>query len=85
MYQAHYINPLIQFGRLELDLILEDDTGTYPPIRNHKSFTLPVVEADLKNAANYDISAFLQDYDGSSQSIIEVSVDLPFGYKLENL
>lgn len=52
MYQAHYINPLIQFGRVGWDLVLADDRGQLPEIRVQKSYIWPPNEDTIQADAN---------------------------------
>ena len=61
MYQPHYINPLRQFGKLNLDLILEDDEGVLPPRRISKSFDEKITDEDLARCGRLEIYNVLRE------------------------
>ena len=50
-YQAHYINPLRQFGKISYDLILSDPDGILPSVRQNMQFPKDVLDIDLIEAA----------------------------------
>ena len=51
MYRATYINPLKQFGHLELTLIVTDDEGVLPNLRIDKKFPDSVTDEELAQEA----------------------------------
>lgn len=64
-YQATYINPLVQFGSINLTLLLEDDAGVYPPARVEKKFRYPeqVTEAGLLAEAQKEIDRLVYEFE----------------------
>lgn len=79
MYKAHYINPLIQHGRKNFDLILTDDAGELPTQRIAKSFIDTVTEDEILIDANNTIIQVLETLALPIQDAILPQVDLPEG------
>jgi len=52
MYQAHFINPITQYGQTSYSLILSDNSGIFPSIRLDIVFSENVNEDELLIAAN---------------------------------
>lgn len=69
MYQAKYINPLVQFGTVYLTLILEDDEGIMPLVRQDKKFTRPeqITEEGLKAEAQKTIEQAIYNFNNPPQ------------------
>lgn len=83
-YQAHYINPLIQFGFAEFDLIIEDDEGVLPPCRIHKTFKDTVTQAELDQEANDSIAWWIAENALPAQpQAVAAEVDLPEGVTID--
>lgn len=61
MYKATYINPLVQFGRSEYTLVLVDDAGVMPTLRQQCSFT-PDQLAQMQAIAESAITAATKDF-----------------------
>ena len=65
-YQYRYINELKQFNSTSYTLVLEDDAGIMPEIRNDKSFLnskFPNLnDSDLNAEAQKDIEYYTQLY-----------------------
>lgn len=63
-YNAKYINPLVQFGSVNLTLILEDDEGIMPPVRIDKKFreAEQITEEGLKAEADKEIARAIENY-----------------------
>lgn len=58
-YTFEYINPLIQFEKLNVELILVDDEGILPPVRQWMTFSNKISENDLIKAGDSFIVNFL--------------------------
>jgi len=52
MYKGHLINPLIQFGRMEFDLLFEDEDGILPAQRTVISFPDTATENEINTKVN---------------------------------
>ncbi len=66
-YTAMYINPLVQFGVVNLTLILSDTDGTMPGVRMDKKFRDPeqITEVDLATEAQKSIDWAIAEYKAS--------------------
>jgi hypothetical protein len=63
-YIAKYINNLVQFGTVSLDLILSDSDGIMPDKRISKNFTTSdqVTEESLLIEAQKEINFAIEEY-----------------------
>ena len=61
MYQAHYINPHFQFGKKNFELILEDDAGVLPTIRQWAKFNENVTDDEMITFAENIIDQVLAE------------------------
>ncbi len=63
-YTAMYINPLVQFGVVNLTLILSDTDGTMPGVRMDKKFRDPeqITEVGLATEAQKTINWAVAEY-----------------------
>lgn len=66
-YNAVYINPLVQFGAVNLTLILTDSDGIMPSVRVDKKFRYPEQcnEEGLATEAQRTIDKAVIDYENS--------------------
>ena len=58
-YQASYINPLYQFDKQLYELVLEDDAGVLPTVRQWVEFDEVVDEQSMITRAEQIIDAVL--------------------------
>ncbi len=61
MYKARFINPLKQFGKQNYELILTDDEGVLPPIRQWCKFSDKVTDDELIEFADSYIKQYLNE------------------------
>lgn len=84
MYQAHYINPLFQFGKKKWRLVLTDDSGQYPELWIEKEFWENTTRAYMTQYANTQIANYLSSLEEpQSQDPIIPTIDLPAGEELD--
>jgi len=60
-YQASFINPLVQFGKRTVELLLVDDAGVLPTIRQWRDFPAAITAQELVTAGQAAITAVLQE------------------------
>jgi hypothetical protein len=83
MYKAHYINPLIQYGRIDFTLVIEDDEGIVPTYRLEKSFLESVTAEELDQIAAQEIERILAEQElPNAESSNSADVDLPENVEL---
>lgn len=73
-YQAIYINPLVQFGAVNITLILTDTDGIMPSVRMDKKFRYPeqATEEGLATEAQKTIYWAVAEYEKSLLPVEEV-------------
>jgi hypothetical protein len=63
VYKARFINPQTLFGKIERDLILTDDAGVLPPVRQHIRLPEGASDTDFLDVAQRFIRALAADED----------------------
>lgn len=69
MYQAHYINPLFQFGKKTYELVITDDAGVLPTERQWMDFDETITDQEMIVRAETFIDAVLARQ--AEQQVIE--------------
>lgn len=75
-YKARYINPLIQFGKANYTLVIEE-VGV-PDVfvhRQDKKFPDSVSDADLEKEAEKELDRWLKDQSKSTEKPVSVKID----------
>lgn len=78
MYKAHYINPLIQYGRKEFTLLIEDDENILPPYRMGASFLTDATDEAMAEHAKNVIDSILEE-PLPVDTTVSTIVDMPEG------
>lgn len=78
MYQATYINPIYQLGRIEYELLLVDDAGILPDQRIPKSFPDTSTQTELDAEANRTIAVVRASQAVAPQAAdTDIPIDVP--------
>lgn len=85
MINIKLINPLIQFGKINLSLIITDDAGRFPPFRVEKKYLQEATKTQIAADIKKTFIAYIQDlgisFNASDVDGVSFTIDKKGGTK----